>query len=73
MTGMGMHALAYYKDVRINPTKKCSEVQTWGSEHVTPIIHVIGQNPFYKPAFHEGLGVNHEEWVKQKAAREGKQ
>ncbi|CAB9514777.1 expressed unknown protein [Seminavis robusta] len=68
MTGMGIHALAYYKDVRINPSKKHTELQTWGSEKVTPIVAVVGKrNPYYAVAFHEGLGVNHEEWLKQKA------
>jgi NADH-ubiquinone reductase complex 1 MLRQ subunit len=69
MTGMGFHALAYYKDVRINPAKKHSEIQTWGREKVTPIVAVIGdKNPYYKVAFYEGLGINHEEWLKQKEA-----
>ena len=69
MTGMGLHALAYYKDVRISPSKKHSELQTWGQEKVNPIVKVIGEkNPYYRPTFTEGLGVDHEEWVKAKAA-----
>ena len=71
MTGMGLHALAYYKDIRINPSKKHSELQTWGSEYVTPVIKVVGdKNPYYRPTFTEGLGVDHDEWVKAKAARD---
>ena len=69
MTGMGAHALAYYKDVRINPSRKHSEIQTWGDEKVHSIVSVVGNvNPYYRPTFTEGLGVNHEEWVKAKAA-----
>lgn len=71
MTGMGLHALAYYKDVRINPSKKHAELQTWGSERVTPVVQVLGaNNPYYKPTFTEGLGVDHEEWVKAKQAQQ---
>ena len=70
MTGMGFHALAYYKDVRINPSKKGSQLQTWGNEKTTTVVSVLGQNSHYKPTFTEGLGVDHEEWVKAKAARE---
>ena len=69
MTGMGAHALAYYKDVRINPSKKHSELQTWGNERVASVVSVVGNaNPYYRPTFTEGLGVDHEEWVKAKAA-----
>lgn len=64
MTGMGAHALAYYKDVRINPSKKHSEVQTWGGEKNRSIVSVLGDNPYYRPCLTEGLGVDHEEWVK---------
>lgn len=69
MTGMGLHALAYYKDVRINPSNKHSELQTRGIEKVMPLVGVIGdKNPYYKVAFYEGIGINHEEWLKQKEA-----
>ena len=68
MTGMGVHALAYYKDVRINPSHKQKEIQTWGNEKVNSVVSVIGQNPYYAPTFTEGLGVNHEEWLKAKNA-----
>jgi hypothetical protein len=30
---------------------------------------VVGsKNPYYAPTFAEGLGVNHEEWLKAKSA-----
>ena len=70
MTGMGAHALAYYKDVRLAPSKKHTEIQTWGDEKVRSVVSVIGQNPYYKPTFTEGLGVDHEEWLKAKAAKD---
>lgn len=68
MTGMGFHALAYYKDVKISPSKKGSLMQTWGDQKVNTVVSVIGQNSYYKPTFTEGLGVNHDEWLKAKAA-----
>ena len=68
MAGMGAHALTYYKDVRIAPSKKHSELQTWGHAKTNSIMSVVGQNPYYTPAFHEGLGVDHEEWIKAKEA-----
>ena len=69
MTGMGIHALTYYKDVRINPSKKHSELQTWGQERTTPVVQVLGGgNPYYNRCYYEGLGVNHDEWVKAKKA-----
>ena len=69
MTGMGLHALAYYKDVRVNPDRKHTEIQTWGNDRVASIVEVVGnKNPYYRPTFTEGLGVNHDEWVKAKAA-----
>jgi len=71
MCGMGYHALAYYKDVRINPSKKHAEIQTWGAEKVTPVVKVLtADNSYYKPTWTEGLGVDHEQWVKDKAARD---
>ncbi|CAB9517284.1 expressed unknown protein [Seminavis robusta] len=74
MTGMGLHALTYYKDLRISPSAKHTEMQTWGSEKVTPVVAVVGtRNPYYAVAYHEGLGVDHEEWLKQKAAADRSQ
>lgn len=71
MCGMGLHALAYYKDVRISPDKKHTEMQTWGNEHVRSIVSVVGsKNPYYKPVLTEGLGINHDEWVKSKKTEE---
>ena len=73
MFGMGGHALAYYKDVRISPDKKHTEVRTWGDGKMTTIVSVLGdKNPYYRPTFTEGLGINHEEWVKAKEAAEKK-
>jgi NADH-ubiquinone reductase complex 1 MLRQ subunit len=71
MTGMSLHALAYYKDVRIDPSKRNSEVRTWGNERVSSVTSVLGdKNPYYKAMLTEGLGVNHEEWIKAKAAKD---
>lgn len=69
MTGMGIHALTSYKDVRIDPRKKHSEVQYWGQEKQDSVAKSVAMtNPWYRPYFNEGAGVNHEEWVKAKEA-----
>jgi hypothetical protein len=75
MVGMGVNALATYKDVRINPAHKHHEVRDWGREHHDPLTAKLALN---KPTtFHrgewtsiryEGLGVDHNEWMKQKKA-----
>lgn len=66
MTGAGIHALVRYKDVTIDPAKRNSKLQTWGQEdeYKTTLSKVISWNAYGK----EGLGVDHEEWLKQKEA-----
>lgn len=69
MTGMGIHALTSYKDLRIDPRKKHAEMQFWGHEKQDSVVKAVAtKNPWYTPYFTEGAGVNHEEWVKAKAA-----
>ena len=65
MTGAGLHALIRYKDVQIDPAKRNSMLQNWGDEeYSTTLSKVISWNAYGK----EGLGVDHEEWLKRKEA-----
>ena len=62
----------HYKDLRINPAHKHQTIRDWGHEPTTPVTYVLGKHPIgmhasdYKKTFHEGLGINHEEWLKAK-------
>ena len=65
MTGAGLHALIRYKDVQLDPSKRNSKLQTWGGEEYNSTLSkVISWNAYGK----EGLGVDHEEWLKRKEA-----
>jgi hypothetical protein len=74
LVGMGSHALITYKDLRINPQRKHETLQTWGTEKTRSVTSVVSEGPsFHRSAFKsihgkEGLGVDHEEWKKQKKA-----
>ena len=61
----GIHALIRYKEVTIDPKKRNSKLQTWGNEEYhTTLSKVISWNAYGK----EGLGVDHEKWLKEKEA-----
>ena len=65
MTGAAVNALVRYKDVTIDPTKRNSKLQTWGAEEYhSNLEKVISWNAYGK----EGLGVDHETWLKEKEA-----
>ena len=64
LVGMSLNALFGYKDVQLNPSKRCSSLTTWGQEERIPVTKRVatasgGVNP-------EGLGVDHEAWAKQR-------
>mmetsp|Transcript_20285 Transcript_20285/g.29009 ORF Transcript_20285/g.29009 Transcript_20285/m.29009 type:complete len:133 (-) Transcript_20285:145-543(-) len=64
MTGAGLHAFTY-KDVTIDPAKRNSKLQTWGNEESHTVLErVISWNAYGK----EGLGIDHEQWLKEKEA-----
>ena len=72
MTGAAANALIRYKDVTINPAKRNSILQTWGTaddevdgKYHSTLEKAISWNAYGK----EGLGINHEEWVKEKEAQ----
>lgn len=67
--GMSGHALATYKNVRILPSKKHQEIPT-DFTHVEPLAEKWSREPIamhakhFKSIRYEGLGVNHDEWLK---------
>ena len=66
MAGMAYHGFAHYKDIRIAPSKKHSEIRTWtmnGDPHAVAKAVAI-RNSYYRPIYTEGLGVNHEDWLR---------
>ena len=68
-TGAAANALIRYKDVTILPSKRNSILQTWGTEeedgeYRSTLSKAISWNA-YPP---EGLGVDHEQWLKEKEA-----
>ena len=69
MVGMGTNALFGYKDVQVDPRKRNSMLQTWGTEERDSVVKRFnratmgGVNP-------EGLGIDHQQWQKQHDLRE---
>eukprot|EP01083_Nonionella_stella_P053070 140571_1 len=69
MTGAAANALIRYQDVTLDPRKRNSKLQTWGTEGYTSnLSKVIAWNAYGK----EGLGIDHETWLKEKEAAAGK-
>ena len=68
LVGMSANAVFGYKDVQFDPRKRNSTLQTWGQEERKSVMERFnratrgGVNP-------EGLGINHEEWIKSKAQK----
>ena len=66
------NAFIYYKDLRIRPSHKHQILQDWGEGPTHHVAYILGKHPIgmhakdYKKTFHEGLGVDHEEWKKAK-------
>lgn len=66
VVGMGLNALRNYKDVRINPANKQKVVRDWGHEKVDSVAKTVATGPFAKPHQPLGLGVDYDEWKKNK-------
>jgi hypothetical protein len=72
--GMGSNALLNYKDIKINPAYKHQVIRDWGKEPVSKVALVLSKEPIAMHAQHfksirqEGLGIDHEEWLKGKQA-----
>ena len=69
VTGATANALICYKDVKIDPRKRNSKLQTWGNdEYHSKLERAISWNAYGK----EGLGIDHEQWLKEKEASRNK-
>ena len=77
--GMSANALARYRGVKITPMHKNAIMNDWDSpnEPQTKITEYLTRRPVgfhwmegFKSLRHEGLGVDHEEWVKAKEAQQ---
>lgn len=72
LAGMGVYSLTSYRDVRISPDRKHSEIQDRSNKHYRSFTESIGShNKKYAPFFMEGIGVDHKEWLKRKVTESG--
>jgi hypothetical protein len=73
IVGMSANALGRYKNVKIMPSHKHEVIPNWEEAHETykSVTEAVARRPVgfhadgYKAIRHEGLGVDHEEWVKK--------
>lgn len=63
MVGMAANALTY-KGVYVSPSKRGAILTTWGEEEKTGVTEAFVE--FRGGVKAEGLGIDHEKWVKQK-------
>lgn len=67
------------KDLRVRSQYKHEPLQQWGNEHRVTATSYFASGPMimhgeeHRSTWQEGLGVNHEEWLKQKAAKDAEQ
>ena len=72
--GMSVHALSSYKGVRIRSEHRQSEIVTpdEAGKPYSSITEYMTRRPIgfydFKSLRHEGLGIDHEEWKKQRGA-----
>jgi len=67
MVGMGINALVNYKDVRINPERRTSKMQTWGTEDQPSVLSRAVYWNSYQKNLPEGLGRDGHESAKVKS------
>jgi len=71
VVGMSANALLNYKNIRISPSKKNEIIPTGGEERYNPVTQALASKPrgFHakslKDIRYEGMGVDHDEWVKE--------
>lgn len=76
VVGMSAHQIVSLKDLRFSTKARQSEIQNWGHKHDDSVASRWARGPMilrgaeYRPTWREGLGVDHEEWLKQKAAKD---
>lgn len=75
IVGMSANALTNYKGLRIRPSAKHEVIPTWDAGTRITVTETLTRNPkaFHADAFkairREGLGVDHEEWIKAKQSQ----
>ena len=78
--GMSVNAMTRYKGIKVCPEHKHSEVVDWPEASVPyqSLTEYVTRRPigFYAEGFkslrYEGLGIDHEEWKKNKEASKSK-
>lgn len=76
VVGMSAHQIVSLKDLRISSKTKHSTLQNWGQEHHDSVTSRWAKGPMimngaeHRATWREGLGVNHDEWLKQKEAKD---
>jgi hypothetical protein len=74
IVGMSANALGRYKNVKIMPSHKHEVIPNWNEAHekYNTVVERVGRNPVslfpterYKSLPYEGLGVDHDDFVKQ--------
>jgi len=76
VVGGTVNQALHLKDLRLFPKSKHELLQTWGEEHYNSVTSHLAAGPMvmhgddHRSTWREGLGVDHEEWLKQKAARD---
>lgn len=63
VVGIWIHALKDYEDVTIDPKKRSSILRYWGQEERPSIIRKYFASNALPP---EGLGIDHEKWLKER-------
>lgn len=73
IVGFAYNAMRYYKDIRVNPAHKHEVLRSWGEEPTHSVVHMLARRGTvgphardYKSLPDEGLGVDHQQWLKQK-------
>jgi hypothetical protein len=66
VTGAIVHEIASDKDLKVSSGVKHSIVRDYGHQRQLPLVSNVSNPGFLQP---EGLGVDHNEWMKAKTGR----
>jgi hypothetical protein len=73
IAGMSANAMMYYKNIGIkSPKKSIIPDSPWDHEHHTSVTEIVARNPvgfhadLMKSTYQEGIGYDHERWLKTK-------
>ena len=76
VVGMSAHQILSLKDLRFSSKAKHSMIQNWGQEHQDSVTSRWAKGPMvmhgadHRSTWQEGLGVDHDVWLKQKVAKD---